>query len=363
MKYAPKTAAVPSDTCGTSKMVRSLPRAEVIPPVSAARCENNSTADTAQIANWKSDTAPTPTILPTISWKGRSEDTSTSTTCVVFSSRTELITFTPYSRMAMYSRMDMTYARVNDCAELSLVVEPEIFLVSRSTCRCAARTTCGSTPARSRRALTAILPSTPFSTPMSRREETLELRYSATPESTVASVTIRNPSSRRRLTSPVRESSNPARGAIRSRRVKAPLVLSESATFAPKADCVPSTTTSRLDLPPPENRIGKKIRAAKKIGPSSAEIQNHRVRTRSTNSRRTTASTLRMMRPSVRDRFRPDCFGTNQVDEDLVKRRRGELEPGQPSSRGDERPQHLLRIRSRTQLELRVLAEVLRPRD
>src|SRR2546425_519430 len=49
----------------------------------------------AQMTNWKIDTAPTPRILPSINGNGRKDDTSTSTTRVVFSSSTELITFTP----------------------------------------------------------------------------------------------------------------------------------------------------------------------------------------------------------------------------------------------------------------------------
>src|SRR5512135_3047232 len=216
--------------------------------------------------------------------------------------------------------MAMTYARVNDWPELSpVVVEPEIFLVCRSTWSCASRTTFGSTPARSRRVFTAVRPSTPFSTPISRNEETLELRYSATPESTVASVTIRNPSSRRRLTSRVRESIKPGRGGTRARSLNAPLAPNESATLAPKGDRVPSTTTSRFVPPPPEKRIGRKIRAAKKTGPSNAEIQNHRVRTRSTNSRRTTASTLCMVGSPVFDRLHPRRVRPDQVDEDLVE--------------------------------------------
>src|SRR5439155_18970313 len=64
-------------------------------PTRVPTCDRTTAPPTTHIRNWKIETAPTPTTLPSMSWKGRSEETSTSTMRVVFSSSTELITFTP----------------------------------------------------------------------------------------------------------------------------------------------------------------------------------------------------------------------------------------------------------------------------
>src|SRR2546426_2033531 len=223
----------------------------------------------------------------------------------------------------MNNTIDMTYASQNDCAELSPVVaDPEIFLVWRSIRICARPTVAGSTPARSSLAFTASRPSTPRSSSMSRNDDTFAARYSAAPVSTVRSVRTRSPSSRLRPTSWVRESNSPARGTGRATIVNVRPCASESATRAPNPDVVPSTTTMALVPPVAAKCNGMMMIAAKKTGPRTAETQNQRLRTRSTNSRRITARILRThgLRP-------------HQVDEDLVQRRLLQLELRQPRAR------------------------------
>src|SRR3989441_8424725 len=99
---------------------------------------------------------------------------------------------------------------------------------------------------------------------------------------------------------------------------------------------------------------------ANSTGPRIADTQNHFVRTRSTNSRRTTAQTLCTGPPVAAAagrggrRLRP-----HEVHEDLVQRRAGQFEPREPRTRVDQPLEDLLRIRPRRELELRLLAEVL----
>ena len=93
MKHAVKIAAVPSETWGIWKTEAESLSAVVL--ANRARTRSSSRADTAQIRNWKIDTAPTPRTFPAISWKGRTEETSTSMTRFVFSSTIDPITFTP----------------------------------------------------------------------------------------------------------------------------------------------------------------------------------------------------------------------------------------------------------------------------
>ena len=99
-KYAKKIAAVAVETCGTWS--RPPPSSSpLIPPTSAPRCASSTLTATPQIASCSSETAPTPITLPQSSENGRTDDTSTSTIRVVFSSSTELLTLTPYIRMTV----------------------------------------------------------------------------------------------------------------------------------------------------------------------------------------------------------------------------------------------------------------------
>src|SRR3989454_1258661 len=249
----------------------------------------------------------------------------------------------------MNNTIDMTYASQNDCAELSPVVaDPEIFLVWRSIRICARPTVAGSTPARSSLAFTASRPSTPRSSSMSRNDDTFAARYSAAPVSSVRSVRTRSPSSRLRPTSRVSESSSPARGTGRARTVNVLPRASESATRAPNPDAVPSTTTMDLVPPVEAKRSGMMMIAAKNTGPRIADVQNHLLRTRSTNSRRITAQIL------CTRRLRP-----HQVDEDLIQRRLLQLELGQPRARRHEALEDLLGVGARRELELGILTVVV----
>src|SRR6266566_1045409 len=93
---------------------------------------------------------------------------------------------------------------------------------------------------------------------------------------------------------------------------------------------------------------GSRNTAAKKSGPSSAITQNAFLRTRSTNSRRTTTQTLRM------------CgLRSDQVDEDLVQRRLLQLEPRQPRARRHQSLEDLLGIGAGRELQLSILAVVV----
>src|SRR5690348_746647 len=94
-------------------------------------------------------------------------------------------------------------------------------------------------------------------------------------------------------------------------------------------------------------------------GPRMVPTQNHRVRTRSMNSRRMTAKTLSMVR-TLRLRRGGGRFGAHQIDENLVKRRLGQLEFRQSGPRRDQRFQDLLRIRVGRELELRGLRGSIR---
>src|SRR5881628_2657769 len=262
--------------------------------------------------------------------------------------------------MAMNSRIDMISASEKDCAELSPVVfDPEIFLVRRSTRSCAWLTTSGLTPARSSRVFTANRPSAPLNSRISRCDDTFDARYSATPVSTVSSVRMRNPSSRRAATSWVSESRRPTRGANRAATLNTWLEPSESATRAPNGVAVPSTTTIRSVPPESANSNGRKTRAAKKTGPRAADTQNHLLRTRSTNSRRITAHVLRMGGIGFRSHRGARGVWTHQIDEDLIQRRLLELELREPGPGGDQPPQDLLRVCACGELELGVLAVVV----
>src|SRR2546426_4214155 len=64
----------------------------------------------------------------------------------------------------------------------------------------------------------------------------------------------------------------------------------------------------------PASRAGSRNTTPKNTGPSSAITQNHLLRIRSTNSRRTTAQTL-----CIRPRLGPRRVRPDQVDEDLVR--------------------------------------------
>src|SRR3989449_5440505 len=170
---------------------------------------------------------------------------------------------------------------------------------------------------------------------------------------------IRNPSSRRAITARVNESRRPTRGATRAATLKVPLAASESATRSPNRVVVPSTTTIRSGPPEPANRSGRKNRVAKKMGPRAADTQNHLLRTRSTNSRRMTAQTLRTGGLVFRAHHGSRRFRPHQVDEDLVERRLHQLEPREPGTGGYESLQDHLRVCPRRELELGELPVVV----
>src|ERR1041385_1815608 len=189
---------------------------------------------------------------------------------------------------------------------------------------------------------------------MSSSEDTFEARYSAVPASTRESEISSTPSMRFAPTSLASESSTPGaprtRRTTRNRRVES----RRDTTAAPNPVLVLSTTTIRLTPPPPERSTGARKIAAKNTGPSMAITQKDLRRTRSLNSRRTTAQTLRIGHHAWLAPPPP-----HQIDEDLVERRLLELEPGKARPGRHEALQDVLGIGARGELELRILAVVV----
>src|SRR6266566_1805542 len=244
--------------------------------------------------------------------------------------------------------MPMKYAREKDCAAVSPVVfPPAIFLVSSRTAMRARATIRGSTPSRSNRTALTTSPMVRWSAPTVANPETLDPRYSALPESTAASVRIRKPPSRFCSTSAVSESTTSPPADTRTAR-NTRLSLRSWVIRAPTDPVVASTTTICRIPPPPARTVGSTNTAAKNSGPNSAMIQNHRVRIRSTNSRRITAQILRT------DGLRP-----HQVDEDLVQRRLLQLELRQPRARRHQALEDLLGVGAGRELQLGILTVVI----
>src|SRR5256714_1685952 len=196
-------------------------------------------------------------------------------------------------------------------------------------------TSWGSTPAGCRRTAVKASPTGRCRAPLPAN--TLAPRYSTLPESSAASVTIRNPSRRLARTSAVRESTT--RAAAATRIAEFPPRSSCSAMRAPTSVALASTIAIRFGPPPRPSCPERKKTTPNSTGPSSAPIQNHRVRTRSTNSRRTIAQILCIGSCGGLRRL-----GADQVDEDLQERRLAQLEPRQPRPRPDQVPQDLLRV-------------------
>src|SRR3989442_3105221 len=103
----------------------------------------------------------------------------------------------------------------------------------------------------------------------------------------------------------------------------------------------------------------------KRTGPRIAEIQNHLVRTRSTNSRRMTAHTLCTGANSCRCRgWNGGCgrrLRTHEGDENLLKRRARQLKPPPTRAPLDQPAQGLLGVGALRQLKLRLLAAIPDP--
>src|SRR6266513_4354454 len=242
--------------------------------------------------------------------------------------------------------MPMKYASEKDCAAVSPVVfPPAIFLVSIRTGIRARATTRGSTPSRSSRTALTTSPMVRSRAPTVANPEALDPRYSAFPESAAASVTMRKPASRFCSTSVVSESTTlPLAGTRRARNIA--LSLRRWVIRAPTGPVVASTTTICRTPPRLARTVGSTNTAAKNSGPRSAITQNHRLRMRSTNSRRITTQTLR-----IRSRLGSRGIRADQVDEDLVQGRLLQLELRQPRPRRHQALQDLLRIGARGELQ------------
>src|SRR5437667_1956606 len=250
--------------------------------------------------------------------------------------------------------MPMKYAREKDCAAVSPVVfPPAIFLVSSRTGIRARATTRGSTPSRSSRTALTRQPLVGSRAPTFANPQAMEQRYSAFPESAAASVTMRKPASRFCSTSVVSESTTlPLAGTRRARNIG--LSLRRWVIRAPTGPVVASTTTICRTPPRLARTVGSTNTAAKNSGPRSAITQNHRLRMRSTNSRRITTQTLR-----IRSRLSSRGIRADQVDEDLVQGRLLQLELRQPRPRRHQALQDLLRIGARGELQLGILPVVV----
>src|SRR3569623_2321528 len=104
--------------------------------------------------------------------------------------------------------------------------------------------------------------------------------------------------------------------------------------------------------PRPASSAGITSRPTIKIGPRIVIATNHFVRTRSRNSRFAITRVSRMV--SLRAAFGDRGRGPDLGDEDLVKRRRHDLEAAQPDARVDQRGEQLLRIGALGELALAV---------
>src|SRR5256886_7251194 len=119
----------------------------------------------------------------------------------------------------------------------------------------------------------------------------------------------------------------PLAGTRRARNIG--LSLRRWVIRAPTGPVVASTTTICRTPPRLARTGGSTNTAAKNNGPSSAITQNHRVRMRSTNSRRITTQTLR-----IRSHLGSRGIRADQVDQDIVQGRLLQLELGQLPPRG-----------------------------
>src|SRR2546425_4138332 len=144
----------------------------------------------------------------------------------------------------------------------------------------------------------------------------------------------------------------PLAGTRRARNIG--LSLRSWVIRAPTGPVVASTTTICRTPPRLARTVGSTNTAAKNSGPRSAITQNHRVRMRSTNSRRITTQTLR-----IRSRLGSRGIRADQVDEDLVQGRLLQLEFGQPRPRRHQALQDLLWIGARSELQLGILPVVI----
>src|SRR4029077_9431512 len=115
-----------------------------------------------------------------------------------------------------------------------------------------------------------------------------------------------------------------------------------------------STIAIRFGTPPRPNCPERKNTTPNSTGPTSAPIQNHRVRTRSTNSRRTIAQILCIGSYAGLRRLRAD-----QVNNDFQEQWSAQLEPPQPRPRRDELPQNPLWVGAGRELDLGVLTVVV----
>src|SRR6266550_7934420 len=124
------------------------------------------------------------------------------------------------------------------------------------------------------------------------------------------------------------------------------------ATTRPPKPVVVASTTAIWRSPPAflASSIWNPMMPTISRGPRIVPTQNHLVRTRSTNSRRRIAKTLRT--GHLRARIRVRGIRADQVDEDLVQRRRHQLELGEPRPRGHQCFQNLLRVGRGGQLQL-----------
>src|ERR1041384_1396097 len=134
---------------------------------------------------------------------------------------------------------------------------------------------------------------------------------------------------------------------------------SRSAKRRPYPVVEPSTTAmERSPAVRPARRIWKPMMPTMRRGPKIVPIQNHLVRTLSTNSRRTTAKTLCMGGLPRRLGGGAGRLRSHQVDEDLVQRGRCDLEARQPRPGLHQRPQDHLGIGCGCEIKLGVLAVV-----
>src|SRR5688500_14321964 len=99
-------------------------------------------------------------------------------------------------------------------------------------------------------------------------------------------------------------------------------------------------------------QAGSTVIAAMKSGPMSVPMMNHFVRTRSMNSRRTTATSLGYQWLAMAAHVLLDAGGADFLQEDLVQRGLHELEAVDRGPGRDEAAEQLLRVGAGRQLHL-----------
>src|SRR5256714_815003 len=248
--------------------------------------------------------------------------------------------------------MALSWAVKIDWAALSETVRPCVIFFGSNAIRIWPKSTPpGFTPFGSSRSFPTSRPSVRCSASMVCIPR-LDAWYSARPDETRSSVTIRNPFSCFASTSTFSESITCGPAGTRVTRNDW-LAYNASTTRAPNPLVVLSTSAMFRTAPPIDCTIWNTMMPPNSTGPRIADTQNHLVRTRSTNSRRITAQTLCTHPPII---AAGGCSGrrlwAHEIDENLMEGGSRQLKTRESRAGIDERLEDLLRVGARGELEV-----------